>query len=437
MQLQQSAKIQEYLKIVCNQIRWKRAHNVVSKEIENHIHDQRDAFIKEGYNEETATNKAITEMGDPVIVGTELDHSYRPNIEWKTIILTCIILAIGLFIRMFITYDSDKPWQLTRSIISIVIGAAFMLLVYKLDFTLIGKYPRVIYIGLMLGIIGIMLFTNQVNGRNLYAYFFVLLFPTAFAGIIYLCRNKGYLGVLLCTVFYLIPLFLSIIIPSFSTLFIILIAGLSILTLAILKGWFNVKKLLAIVIIYVPIFMMTLIAFISLVFNAPYRLDRLQSIINPYADPFGAGYMAIKTREVLLNSKLVGNVVGSNARTFLPAFDTDLMLTYVISRVGWIALFVIIAILTIFIIRSIILIKNQKSILGTLVSFSVIVTFSMQVIIYIAFDLGIQLFSPLTLPLISYSSMGTIINMILIGILLSVFNTGDLIKDRVSFSKLV
>lgn len=68
--MQQSTKINEYLKIVCEQIRWKKAHGVISEEIENHIIDQKNAFINEGLDEEAAIDKAILDMGDPVVVGS-------------------------------------------------------------------------------------------------------------------------------------------------------------------------------------------------------------------------------------------------------------------------------------------------------------------------------------------------------------------------------
>lgn len=61
----------------------------------------------------------------------------------------------------------------------------------------------------------------------------------------------------------------------------------------------------------------------------------------------------------------------------------------------------------------------------------------MQVIFYVLSNLGFQLLSPLTLPLISYSGTATVINMILIGIMLSVFKSGHLIYDNQTPSNLI
>ena len=100
--MQPFEKIQEYSKSVCDQIRWKKAHSVISEEIENHLVDQRDAYIADGLDEINATNNAIVQMGDPITIGTQLDRTHRPKPQWGMILLTAAILFIGLFIRMFI-----------------------------------------------------------------------------------------------------------------------------------------------------------------------------------------------------------------------------------------------------------------------------------------------------------------------------------------------
>ena len=78
-------KIHEFSKIVCGQIRWKRAHPVIMEEIENHIVDQRDAYIANGADETEATANAITQMGDPVDIGNQFDRTHRPKPQWGMI----------------------------------------------------------------------------------------------------------------------------------------------------------------------------------------------------------------------------------------------------------------------------------------------------------------------------------------------------------------
>lgn len=192
--MQQSTKISEYLKTVCEQIRWKKAHSVVSEEIHDHIIDQKHALEAEGIEEDTAIVKAIEEMGDPVLVGSELDRIHRPKIEWSIIVLTGMALLLGVAIRMFVFNDFAAPLIL-KSIIITLLGTGFMITAYFLDFTVVGKHSKAIFLGLVIVTIAVMLVSPIVNGRYLYVPFILLLFPTAFAGIVYSMRGRGYMGI--------------------------------------------------------------------------------------------------------------------------------------------------------------------------------------------------------------------------------------------------
>lgn len=100
-------KIKDYSESVCNQIRWKKAHSVIAEEIENHLCDQRDAYIVEGKEESVATNMAIKQMGDPVLIGMGLDQTHKPKAQWSMLVLTTLIFIIGFAIRI-IANDTDN-----------------------------------------------------------------------------------------------------------------------------------------------------------------------------------------------------------------------------------------------------------------------------------------------------------------------------------------
>jgi len=81
----------------------------------------------------------------------------------------------------------------------------------------------------------------------------LLLFPTAFAGVAYSMRNKGYGGLIPCVAAFIIPAYLSILVPTVTVLLLICTSCLIILTAAVEKGWFNVRKLLAILIMSISL----------------------------------------------------------------------------------------------------------------------------------------------------------------------------------------
>ena len=61
----------KYMEQLLAQIREKHAKERVRKEVENHIRDQKEAYMAQGLSENEAEEKAVMDMGDPVAAGTE------------------------------------------------------------------------------------------------------------------------------------------------------------------------------------------------------------------------------------------------------------------------------------------------------------------------------------------------------------------------------
>ena len=427
--MQPFEKIKEYSKSVCDQIRWKKAHSVITEEIENHLIDQRDAYIADGADEITATNNAIVQMGDPITIGTQLDRTHRPKSQWSMILLATTLLFIGIFIRIFINYGLT-PTEL----ISTVIGLGFMVVAYFSDFTLVGKYPKTIYFSIQALSIVALIISPIIRGRAYYAAFITLLFPLGFAAIVYVTRNKGYLGIILCGLSFLLPACIALLITTISGFLLFAVSGLIILSIGIAKSWFKVKKLCGYLLVYIPTAVTLLLAIMKI--SAGGVWTRLQIAIDPSIDPIGAGYIGTAVRALLGGSKLFGHgdLPAEYAMSAFPlsraSIDTDYLLTYLIFKIGWIAFIIIMSMLLFFIIKGFMLCFRQKSSLGLFVSISIMLTFTMQVIGYVIVNLGFQFTGPISLPLISYGKIATIINLSLIGIMLSVFRTGDIVNDK-------
>lgn len=430
----QQSDIHEYIKTVCEQVRWKKAHDVISSEIEGHIIDQKNAFIQGGLDDKTATEKSIVEMGDPVTIGTELDRSYRPRIEWSIIALTCTMAVSGLLIRFFSIYNYIEPIELSmdNDVLSIIIGAAFMIAAYFLDFTTIGKHPKKIFFGMSALLL---VLRNYGVGYNIvflplrsFYPLFILFFPTAFAGIIYTMRNKGYIGIIQTGLIFLIPAVACLYAHNILACFIYSASCLILLTVAIVNGWFNAKRSHALLIIYGCVFLVA-----GIFISQPRVFDRILIAINPMLDSQGAGWLNLFVHNIISGAKFIGQgSLGKYTGIPLPTRHTDLMLAYLIHKFGWISFIIIMTIITAFIVRLFMACKKQKSILAKLVSTSILITYTMQVFMYVVYNFGFYVVSPLTLPFFSYGGTSNIINMTLIGILLSIFNTGELYRDGIS-----
>ena len=424
-------RINEYVNIVCRQMRWKKAHIRVSEEMKNHIVDGRDSYMEQGFDEETATEKALIDTGDATTIGTQLDRIHRPKPQWGMFVATAALLTLGILIRLFIFRDEDRAGLLSIRLFYTGIGVAGMIAAYFTDFTIIGKYPKTIYFGVALLLLAMLLFSPTVQGKVFYAQYIILLFPLAFTAIIYATRNLKYLGMLICGLAFWLLSFITLFVPSVSGYFHFLIISVALLGITIYKKWFGVKRIYGFLVMLFPLAIPSLIFFIG---NA-YRWNRLAVALNPYLDPTGPGYIGIMTRKLLRSAILFGRgnipgeyIVGVTEPNRI--FYTDLFLTALISLLGWIAFAIIISAILIFIVIGFKRCFKQKSSLGLFVSISIMMTFCMQAISYIAYNFGFQLAAPISLPLISYGNTATVINLVLIGFMLSVFRTGDAVIDK-------
>lgn len=431
-------EIKEYSDIVCKQIRWKKARRVVSVEIENHIHDQRDAYIAAGDNEKTATDKAILQMGDAISVGMELDKTHRPKAQWSLIGLTGILMLIGVLTHYII--DTSGASFVHFSIVPYLIAACIFLICYHADFTILGRHPIKLYFAVLgLSLLAV-LFGTKINGRLIWSLgrlstplaYLSLIFPLVFSLIVYSTRNKRYRGILLDSLGFLPLAIVLFIIPTKTGLILYAISSLAILCFSIAKGWFGVNKKQGLSIVLLCALILSIATMIFLLRRSPYMINRFVAFLNPYADRLGTGYIYILIRDFLSESILFGK--GSIPQTVtsiaqLPEIGTDYSLVYLIHQYGFVVLLAIVACITLFSVLGIYKTLKQTSVLGTLVALSVLLSFTLQSVFYIIDNLGYGLVSSLSLPFISYGRSALFINAALTGFMLSVFRTGDIHKD--------
>lgn len=435
--LEHSNLVNQYIKTVCNQIRFKKAHNCLSDEIKNHIEDQYDTYIQNGLEEQSATIKAIEQMGDPVQVGEQLNSLYRPKPEWTLIFLTITLLLLGGFTSFLLSKDPLASSQyLEKQILIMFIGIAVLIVTYFVDYTLIGRYSKIIYILLLLFLIYQILYGIRVNGSNPVVYYIILLMVPAYSGIIFSMRNKGYLGIIYCGFYIVIPLLICVA-TTFSQLALFSFCCLATLTAAILKNFYPVKKSIALALIYIPTFLSSIVFIFINLSNSNYHYDRLIAAFNPNSDISGAGFQSFIIREIIMNSQFIGTTQIPKSGYFvydkpfahLPQFDSDFILTYIIGKFGILFGSTILLLLFIIIARMFIVSLNQKSTLGFLISFSSSLVITTQIVNYVMANLGFMIFAPKYLPFFSKGSIGMLVNMIIVGLILSTFRNNGFIKD--------
>ncbi|MDP4179568.1 MAG: FtsW/RodA/SpoVE family cell cycle protein [Bacillota bacterium] len=428
--------IQEFLQSTCNQIRFKSAHKSISNELSDHIEEQKKEYINQGYDEETAVVKAIEQMGDPVLVGKQLDNAHRPKTEWSILLLSAVLVVIGGMFQFFLSrVNANNAYVFSNFLIYAPIGIVAFIATYFFNYTLIGRYSKLTY-GILFAItIAGFFLLHRVNGTYPHAYYAILLFVPAFAGIVYGLRNRGYLGIIACGFFYGGAAYFCFIGPRLAGLILFTISCLAILTIAIMKGYFRCNKKVGLAIVYVPSVLAAILPVLLLILSDHGR-GRILTLINPERDPFGRGYHQIMVKRLIEASRPFGEAILDGRLSkmridqILPGWATDFSLTYIIARLGYAAGVAIVAIIFILIIRMFISIFKQENAFGFLLSCAAGIALTGQFTLYILSNIGALAPFSGTLPFISFGGMGFITNMILLGIVLSVHRRTNLVFDK-------
>lgn len=180
---------EEYIKDVQRYIRWSRAKVVATRELSDHINDQYDALRENGLNQKEAMRKAIEEMGDADVVGTELDIVHRPKVNWLLLLIAGVLLLSGILISAMLTSISLT----VPKIIGIVLGVCVAAFLYFIDYTVLIRFPRALYGLLSLAAIFGLLYELWNGFAPLgYGFLFYLLlcYPIVLVGILFYEKNS-------------------------------------------------------------------------------------------------------------------------------------------------------------------------------------------------------------------------------------------------------
>lgn len=433
--------VEEYCRIVNEQVRWKVAHVNISEELKNHIDDQKNALIQQGMDKDEAIEAAVKEMGDPYSVGLSLDRVHKPKVQGTMLFLAIILTFIGAFTRYLIVEDLGSTSFMVNDAILLITGIALMLLFYYLDFSIIGKYPFIIFSAVILASIVVLTMSLNFFGRAYLSlagfnmslgYLFSLIFPVAIAALVYKMRNYGYKGILLIWCGITVLNFILLIVPMLIGAIHFSIISVALLCVAIYKEWFGVKRVKGFVLSLFPVIMASAIVITVMIMNEKIKA-RLLSGLFTWDNQEYIVSIRVLFNQLISHAKFIGrgNGVDTSLLNRISVGDvwTDNIVSYSVYTYGWLPFVIVMAVMLYFIIKAIKLCLQQKSIFGLLVSLSIILSIIMQVTNYMLYNFGIGMSETLSLPFISYGNTALIINLAMTGLMLSVFRNGDEVND--------
>lgn len=401
----------EYLEILAEQIRYKKALPMIEKELEDHMEDQKKDFLASGMTEKEAEAAAVMEMGDPVAVGVDMDRIHRPKMVWGLILLTGALYLAGMIFRYLLYDRSGLGIYIANSWVYYVLAFVVMIGVCYVDYSRIGEKARELTVGLFLILMaGIWFGGTVVNGSVgwisvggmmiLNVRVLVYLFLPLYGAILYRYRGQGYEVIwkaaawmlpAVVVVFYTNSLMLALLLCVFSmVIFLLLYAGM-------------VWK-----------------------FGALYQKERLQMLLPPYGEEISAVMEPL--RSAAANSHMVGS--SAQAMKGLEMYgDRDFLFTYILSFCGILTavLFIsLIAVLLFYLLKHTLRQRNQA---GRIMGLGCTVVLVGRLVIYLLGNLGLQPYGDGYCPFLSTGGSSAVVTGILLGLLFSIYRYQNIAKE--------
>ena len=168
--------------------------------------------------------------------------------------------------------------------------------------------------------------------------------------------------------------------------------------------------------------------FTDVVFHAlsPHQQKRIQSFIDPGADPLGAGYNAIQAKVAIGSGGLFGKGFLSGNQTqlqFIPEQWTDFIFCVIGEEFGFVGTVLVLGLFMVMILRILKIATSGKDEFLSLVLIGIMVIYFVHLLINVGMVVGIMPIIGIPLPFVSYGGSSLVVNMFLLGIAANIYRT--------------
>ncbi|PIU83086.1 MAG: putative lipid II flippase FtsW [Elusimicrobia bacterium CG06_land_8_20_14_3_00_38_11] len=161
---------------------------------------------------------------------------------------------------------------------------------------------------------------------------------------------------------------------------------------------------------------------VYVILKEPYRLKRITTFLNPWADPQGAGYQLVQSLIAMGSGGIFGTGLGKSVvkMLFLPDPHTDFIFPIIGEEFGFIGTMLILSLFIALFIFGIKIAVNAKDLFGQLLAFGITVMITLQALINMSVSVGVLPTKGLPLPFISFGGSSVLVMLTSVGILLNI-----------------
>ncbi|MEI2390686.1 FtsW/RodA/SpoVE family cell cycle protein [Priestia megaterium] len=411
-----------FLEQVQSQIKSKEAKAFVSAELHHHLNEVKNYWLQKGISEEQADEKAVTQMGNPISIGRNLNRIHRPKVDWLTLALFVAALLLGFLPLLSQGYIHTNHFS-TYKIAFVVLGGIVACGIMFVDYRKMANKGWLFYV---LGSLFLFLLTTNFNtvvdGQGVLkigplkieGLMAIPFFLMAWAGFFQSNRFKMWQFLLLFVLSSYFFLQLSL-----TTLFIYVTMTFTMIWWSKLKKkaiWIVLGSISALVATWGGIGWMTV---------AYYQKYRVLSFLNPYnAEYLTSKFGLLEIHHLLVGAGWFGK--HSFADQFIPEAHTNFVFLSFTYYYGWLFAAILIVVLCLVALRIMFIARNLNDTYSKLLLAGVVMVYTVQLVGNVGMIVGFFPMTNMSLPFISYGLMPILLNAFLIGIVLSIYRRKDL-----------
>jgi cell division protein FtsW len=372
--------------------------------------------------------------GDRVPASAE--YEFAQNIDRRILLLYLILILIGLVMVASASIgiadqNTEDPFYYTkRHFFRILLSLMLVWVAFKIPLSFWKNNGLILMLGsiVLLGIVLIPGVGHTVNGSTRWLNFGVFTFQISEVSklflIIYLSgylvrrseevqsNAMGFIKPMLVLAFASGLLILE---PDFGAAAVLLLTGLGLMFLGGVRfGQFTLFLL------------GTLGIMVMLAVSSPYRLSRITSFVDPWADPFNSGFQLAQSLIAIGNGGWFGSGLGGSIQKlfYLPEAHTDFLFAIYAEEFGLAGTVILISLYALFAMRCFSIGKMAllgQQVFGAYLVYGVGLLITLQAIINIGVNLGALPTKGLTLPFVSYGGNSILSMSFAVGLVLRVY----------------
>ena len=388
--------------------------------------------------------------------------------DWSTFLITLLLVTIGLLSIYSATYDAGMSSRFTQQLIYAIMGFGAIVVIIFIPERWLFDMAYPFYALILLMLIAVLIFGREVHGtKGWLSLGFVTIQPAEFAklatllalarflsskgvdiknlrdlliaiGIVFLpallifkqpdhgtasVLGALLIGVLFWSGFDLLILFSVVSIPIIVIASLISTAAFvtSISLFSILAGLMRKSLIKTLV-------MISLVIGIGYSGNLiikklePYQQKRIQTFLNPGADPLHSGYNVIQSILAVGNGGLTGTGFMAGSQTqlkYIPAQWTDFIFSVPAEEFGFIGGAMVIILLILFLYRAVNIASETESSFYSILAFGTATIIFYHTIINIGMAIGLMPVMGIPLPFLSSGGSALLVDLSMVGLLMN------------------